>query len=241
MAITLSNNQLDTLISQFVNIYSKTENTGLDLFLHPAPWFMPLDKASSKKEAAKFFLLAASMSDSELTGNPRNIRIMLDHLHSAFEEKLYTIKNPSEFSFEISKCESNLRNLDKLGPKKSEIPEVLSSVNKFVDQKAHGDLIEYASKLARAGKKPEDIVKELYSGIKRMDQHHNAKAWLYLRWMVRQSPDLELFEFDAKDLKVSLTTPKLRVAAALDLFGDEDLSFELNKRVRPTSWWGTPA
>ena len=237
MAINLSENPLDSLLVQFTSIYSQVSDTGLDLFLHPTPWFMPLNSYVSKREAAKFFLLAASLSDSELTGNARNIRILLDHLHSALGEKLYTLKNPSEFEYEVKKCSLEIAKLDQLGPKKVEIPEVMASVNRFVDQKAHGDLVDYCSRMVRKGTKPESFVKELSCGVTRMNDHHVAKAWLYLRWMVRKYPDLGIFEFSPRDLTVSLTTPKLRVMAALGIVDNDDLPFDLNARIRPSSWW----
>lgn len=241
MAIELSENPLDALIVQFTNIYSQVSDTGLDLFLHPTPWFMPLNSYVAKREAAKFFLLAASLSDSELTGNARNIRILLDYLHSALGEKLYTLKNSSEFAYEVDKCSLELTKLDQFGPKKDEIPEVIASVNRFVDLKARGDLVDYCAKIVRKGGKPDFFVKELCAGVKRMNNHHVAKAWLYLRWMVRKYPDLGLFEFSPKDLTVSLTTPKLRVMAALGIINNDELPFDLNARIRPASWWKSAA
>src|SRR5512139_2200969 len=103
---------LKRLVLQFVNIYSADADTGLDLFLNPPPAFMPLNSDSAKQEAAKHFLLAAALSDSELTGNARNIRILLNHLHSAFGEKLYTTLSPGEFEREVANCEMELKNLD---------------------------------------------------------------------------------------------------------------------------------
>ena len=74
-----------------------------------------------------------------------------------------------------------------------------------------------------------------------MNKQHKSKSWLYLRWMVRGSPDLGLFPFDPKDLMVSLTTPKLRVYVALGLSDNDNLPFELNSKNRPDSWWESTA
>jgi hypothetical protein len=74
-----------------------------------------------------------------------------------------------------------------------------------------------------------------------MGKHNKAKSWLYLRWMVRGSPDLGIFQFNPKDLMVSLTTPKFRVYAALGLSDNENLPFELNIKNRPESWWKNTA
>jgi hypothetical protein len=74
-----------------------------------------------------------------------------------------------------------------------------------------------------------------------MGKHNKAKSWLYLRWMVRGSPDLGIFQFNPKDLMVSLTTSKFRVYAALGLSDNENLPFELNIKNRPESWWKNTA
>ena len=91
------------------------------------------------------------------------------------------------------------------------------------------------------GRKPKDFVETLSYSVKRMNKQHKSKSWLYLRWMVRGSPDLGLFKFDPKDLMVSLTTPKFRVYVALGLSDDENLPFKLNSKNKPDSWWENTA
>ena len=88
-------NDLKDLIVQFVNTYSNVVDLELDQTLDPKLWFMPIDSTASKKEAAHYFLLAASLSDHKLTGNPRNIRMLLNHLHQTLGEKLYTSEKPT--------------------------------------------------------------------------------------------------------------------------------------------------
>jgi hypothetical protein len=51
---------LKDLIVQFVNTYSNVVDLELDQNLDPRLWFMPLNSAAAKKEAAHYFLLAAS-------------------------------------------------------------------------------------------------------------------------------------------------------------------------------------
>ena len=228
---------LKDLIVSFVQTYSSVTDLELDLHLNPTPSFMPLNTYLAKREAAHYFLLAAALSDYKLTGNPRNIRLLLNHLSIAFGGKLFTIKIPSEFRYELDKFEYDIEKLDHLGEAKAEIPKVLCSVNQFVDAKANGDLIDYTTKLSRKGLKPKDFVETLSYSVKRMNKQHQSKSWLYLRWMVRGSPDLGLFQFDPKDLMVSLTTPKLRVCTALGLAHNENLAFDLNVKNRPESWW----
>ena len=153
--------ELKELIVQFVETYGDVSDLELDLHLHPKPSFMPLNTYPAKREAAHYFLLAAALSDFQLTGNPRNIRLLLNHLSEVFGAKLYTIKNPSEFKREVEKFEQKIENLDHLGEAKTEIPEVLCSVNQFVAQKANGDLIDYTTKLSQKGRKPKDFVETL--------------------------------------------------------------------------------
>jgi hypothetical protein len=234
-------NGLKELIVRFVETYSSVPDLELDLYLNPKPWFMPLNSNKAKQEAAHYFLLAAALTDYQLTGNPRNVRLLLNHLYNALGPKLYKIMTPTEFSRAIGKFEQQIEKLDHLGPAKAEIPEVLCSVNKFVANKANGNLISYTTQLSLRGRKPKDLVEELSYTVKRLNKHNKAKSWLYLRWMVRYTPDLALFLFDPKDLMVSLTTPKFRVYAALGLSENENLPFELNIKNRPESWWKNTA
>ena len=232
---------LRDLIINFVQTYSNVADLELDLHLNPKPSFMPLNSYASKKEAAHYFLLAASLSDYQLTGNPRNIQLLLNYLSEVFGKRLYTIMNPVDFKFEIGKFEQKIENLDHLGKEKAEIAAVFCSVNQFVAQKAHGDLIDYTTQLSKKGRKPKDFVETLSYSVKRMNKQHKSKSWLYMRWMVRGSPDLALFPFDPKDLMVSLTTPKFRVYVALGLGDDENLPFKLNAKNKPDSWWENTA
>ena len=234
-------NDLKDLVVSFVQAYSTVTDLELDLHLTPKPSFMHLNSYPAKREAAHYFLLAASLSDCQVTGNPRNIRLLLNHLSEAFGDKLYTIRNPVEFKREVERFEQKIQKLDHLGEAKAEIPEVLCSVNQFVDRKAHGDLIDYTTKLRQKGRKPKDFVEELSYSVKRMNKQHKSKSWLYLRWMVRGPPDLGLFQFDPKDLMVSLTAPKLRVYVALGLSDNDNLPFKLNSKNKPDSWWENTA
>ena len=240
MATQVSQDLRD-LIVDFVKTYSNVADLELDLHLHPQPSFMPLTSDVAKKEAAHYFLLAAALSDYQLTGNPRNIQLLLSHLSEAFGRRLYTIIDPLDFKREVDKFERKIEKLDRLGKEKAEIPEVLCSVNQFVFQKAQGDLIDYTTKLTQKGRKPKDFVETISYSVKRMNKQHKSKSWLYMRWMVRGPPDLGLFNFSPKDLMVSLNTPKFRVYVALGLSNDENLPFKLNSKNKPDSWWESTA
>jgi len=232
-------NSLQNLIVQYVQIYSESfVDLELDPTLEPRLWFMPLNSYDAKKEAAHYFLLAAALSEYKLTGNPRNVRLLLHYLYTTLDQSLYTLQNLDVFKKALLKFEQKHQYLDRLGEAKAEIPDVICSVNRFVEQKANGDLIEYANGLNKKGHKPKDLVKQIAYSVNRMNKQHTSKVWLYMRWMTRGAPDLGLFEFDPKDLMVPLTTPKLRVFTALNLSKNENLPFDLNRKNRPSSWWG---
>lgn len=232
---------LRNLIVQFVQSYSNIVDIVLDQNLEPKLWFMPLANYKKQKEAAQYFLQAAALSDYQLTGNQRNARLLLNHLHNALANKLYTLKTTDDFARLIQVFEEKTRLFDRLGEAKAEIPEVLCSVNKFVEQKARGDLIEYTTMQRQKGLKPKDFAEQLSYSVKRMNKQHASKTWLYLRWMVRKAPDLGLFAFEPKDLMLPLTTPKMRVFVALGLSENENLPFLLSAKNRPQSWWKSTA
>ncbi|MGA2387309.1 MAG: DUF2400 family protein [Candidatus Bathyarchaeia archaeon] len=232
---------LRNLIVQFVQSYSNIVDIVLDQNLEPKLWFMPLTSSEKQKEAAQYFLQAAALSDYQLTGNQRNTRLLLNHLHNALGNKLYTLKTTDDFAKLIQEFEEKTRLFDRLGEAKAEIPEVLCSVNKFVEQKAKGNLIKFTTMQKQKGLKPKDFAEQLTYSVKRMNKQHASKTWLYLRWMVRKEPDLGLFAYDPRDLKLPLTTPKLRVYVALGLSENENLPFLLNAKNRPQSWWKSTA
>ncbi len=229
---------LDFLIKEFVNVYSKMTDIGLDVFLEPPLWFMPIESNAAKKEAAKYFLLAVSLFDSEVTGNSRNVRILLDDFHDVFGPGLYNIKDPKTLEVETQKCENSFQFFDQMGPRKNEIPKIICEVNTFVQEKAQGDLVEHVKKMILAGKTPTDLFEELCE-IYKTDKRHRGKFWIYILWMVRKHPDLGLFDFNPKDLMVPLTNPTLRVVAARELI-DNKLAQTLKSKEETTKLWEKP-
>jgi hypothetical protein len=228
---------LKELLIKFVDTYSDIVDFELDPNREPKLWFMPLNSYDTKKEAAHYFLLAASLSDYKLTGNPRNIRMLLSYLYETLGNKLYQAKDPADFKRQIQRFEEKTQMLDRLGLEKAQIPEVLCSVNKFVEKKAQGDLLAYTNMLNEKGLKPKDFVQQLSYGVRRMNKQYKSKSWLYLRWMTRYAPDLGLFQFNPQDLMAPLTTATFRVYVALGLSNKENLHFDLNAKNRPDSWW----
>jgi hypothetical protein len=230
--------RLDFLVKEFVNVYGKMTDISLDVFLEPPLWFMPIENNQAKKEGAKYFLLAASLCDSEVTGNSRNVRILLDDFHDAFGQALYNTKDPKMLEVETKKCQNTFQFFDQMGPRKNEIPQIISDANRFIQDKAQGDLIEYTKRMVMAGKRPVDMFEDLCSSI-RSDVPHRGKFWIYLRWMVRKHPDLGLFDFKPQDLTVPLTTPTLRLAASRELT-DNNLSQSLKSKEETVKLWNNP-
>ncbi|RLI80300.1 hypothetical protein DRP04_08345 [Archaeoglobales archaeon] len=87
---------------------------------------------------------------------------------------------------------------------REKIPEILASVNRFVSEVAGGDLIGCSKRFGR----PMDFVNVSAPSIVRMGKDKNSarkKAWMYMRWMVRDYPDLRIFDhFSPRDLFVPL-------------------------------------
>lgn len=103
---------------------------------------------------------------------------------------------------------------NQLGQAKEKIPEVLDSVNLFVQEKAGGNLIKYAQQFSD----PENMVKEIGSYIPFMGGQRIDHAWMYLRWMVRPYPDLNIFKnLSCKQLQIPFTSFVRNVALCLGL------------------------
>ncbi len=225
---------LDFLIKEFVNIYGKMTDICLDVFLEPPLWFMPIQSNQAKKEAAHYFLLAASLNETEVTGNSRNVRILLDDFHDVFGSRFFDIKDPKMLEEETTKCQNTFQFFDQMGPRVNEIPKTVADVNTFIQETAHGDLIEHAKEMTLTGRKPIDLFEELCT-IK-CDPQHKGKFWIYIRWMVRKQPDLGLFDFKPQDLTVPLTNPTLRLVAARKLI-DNTLTQILKSKEETTKLW----
>jgi len=216
----------DELVSKFVKIYHGIPDFELEPKIHPPLWFFGenslLNDLWSKKEAANYFLVSASLQDTQLMGNCRNARILLDYLHREFPTTLYEKTDPEdeELIRAIGKWESEMPIVWKFEYDEREIAKVLAGVNSFLCNEAKGDILTYANTKANNGESLEKFADRL-STIYRMGR---GKVWLYLRWMVRGDPDLDLFSFSARDLVVPLTTHVLRVVAALDLVSDDLVS-----------------
>jgi hypothetical protein len=163
-----------------------------------------------KKVVAHYFLLVSSVLEDSVVGFSENARMLLIHLHKALGSRLFEITKPHLFDEKIRLCKF----YGTLGPRREMISQILTSVNKFVKSEADKDLISYSQKFS----KPKDFVEDLERNIERMSALHKDKTWVYMRWMVRPHPDLDIFaHFSPEDLYVPLTENNANVAASLGL------------------------
>ena len=136
--------------------------------------------------------------------------MLVGYLHEAFGTSLFEIKKAHVFEEEIVKADF----YHDLGPNKKAASEILASVNLFVKEKAERNLLKYAQKFT----KPKAFIDDIEQNIKAFSGPHVDKAWIYLRWMVRPSPDLQIYDhLLPEDLYVPLTKENANVAASLSL------------------------
>jgi hypothetical protein len=208
---TVTLDEVLPLLSKFVNMNSNVVDVQWDRRMTPKLLINPYSEDSEEmKTAAHYFLLASSMLEDSIIGFSENARKTLIYLQEKYGNRLFEIHKPHMFQDEIIKSGF----YSELGPRKEMIPEILTSVNEFVKNTAARNLIKYSQKFS----KPKNFVDALAQNIENMSGPHKDKAWIYLRWMVRPEPDLEIFNhFSPEDLYVPLTRENVSVAASLGL------------------------
>jgi len=166
------------------------------------------EKFEERKIAAHYFLLAASILDDTIVGYPENARMLLVYLHEAFGSTFFEIKKAHLFEEEIVKADF----YHDLGPNKKAASEIFAQINLFVKLKAERNLLQYAQKFT----KPKGFIEDLAQNIPALAGPHKDKLWIYLRWMVRPQPDLQIYDhFLPEDLYVPLTKENANVVASL--------------------------
>jgi uncharacterized protein (TIGR02757 family) len=104
------------------------------------------------------------------------------------------------------------------------IPNILASVNSFSRDRAKGDLVNFSKQFTS----PAALAEEIAMNVLRMGRTPGStrkKTWMYLRWMVRERPDLRLFHhFHTKDLFVPLDRNVARVAACLGMIPEDHMN-----------------
>lgn len=203
--------EITSILVEFINKNSDVADVQWDRRMSPRLLFNPYsEKYEERKIIAHYFLLAASILDDTVVGYPENARMLLCYLHTAFGSSMFEIKKPHLFEEEIVKADF----YRDLGPNKKAASEILASVNLFVKLKAERNLLTYAQKF----RKPKDFIEDLAHNIPALGGPHKDRAWVYMRWMVRPQPDLQIYDhLLPEDLYVPLTKENVNVAASLGL------------------------
>jgi hypothetical protein len=199
------------VLLKFINMNSDVVDVQWDRRMSPRLLLNPYSQdPEEKKKAAHYFLLIAAILEDRMVGFSENARRILIHLHKTYGNRVFEIRKPHMFEEKI--ISSGF--YQDLGPSKQAISPVLTSVNEFVKNKTGSGLIEYSERFS----KPKDFVEDLSQNVERMSGQYRDKAWVYMRWMVRPQPDLQIFShFSPADLLVPLTPENANVAASLGL------------------------
>jgi Protein of unknown function (DUF2400). len=199
------------LLVDFINKNSDVEDVQWDRRMSPRLLFNPYsDKYEERKTIAHYFLMAAAILDDTVVGYPENARMLLVYLNQALGSSFYEIKKAHLFEEELVKADF----YNDLGPNKKAASETLASVNMFVRLKADYNLLKYSTRF----RKPKDFVEDLAQNIPTFSGPHKDRAWLYMRWMVRSEPDLQIYShLLPEDLYVPLTKENVNVASSLGI------------------------
>ena len=199
------------LLVEFINKNCNVVDAQWDRRMSPRLLFNPYsEKFEERKMAAHYFLLASSILDDTIVGYPENARMLLVYLHEAFGSTFFEIKKAHLFEEEIVKADF----YHDLGPNKKAASEILAQINLFVKEKAERNLLKYAQEFT----KPKDFIENIAHNITALSGPHKDRAWIYMRWMVRPQPDLQIYDhLLPEDLYVPLTKENANVAASLGL------------------------
>ncbi len=163
-----------------------------------------------KERCAHYFLQIASIDTTELVSRSENARALMIYIHNALGNDQFKQGQTENFQNIIQEID----NFCKLGSSKEKIPEVLNQVNTYVNNIEGANLPKYAEKFVN----PAEMVKDIGQNVPYMGGQHLDHAWMYLRWMVRPYPDLNIFSnFSPKHLKIPLTSLVRNVAFCLGL------------------------
>ena len=205
----VATDEILSLLVEFINKNSNVVDVQWDRRMSPRLLFNPYsEKYEERKTVAHYFLLAASILDDTVVGYPENARMLMVYLHEAFGNNLFEIKKAHLFEEEIVKADF----YHDLGPNKKAASEILAQINMFVKLNAERNLLKYAQKFT----KPKDFIEDMAKNLTALSGFHKDRAWIYMRWMVRPQPDLQIYDhLLPEDLYVPLTKENANVAASL--------------------------
>jgi len=227
------NDEITSIMIEFINKNSNVADIQWDRRMSPRLLFNPYsERYDDRREIAHYFLLAASILDDTVVGYPENVRMLLVYLHTVFGDTFFDIKKAHLFEEMIVKADF----YHDLGPNKKAASENLVAVNLFIRNQAGHNLLRYAQKFS----KPKDFIEDLAQNIPALAGPHKDRAWIYMRWMVRSQPDLQIYDhLLPEDLYVPLTKENANVAASLgiistaspSLWRDEQTAAQARQRL----------
>jgi hypothetical protein len=214
-----------SILIEFINKNSNVVDVQWDRRMSPRLLVDPYsEKYEERKTVAHYFLLASSILDDTVVGYPENGRMLMVYLHEAFGSNLFEIKKAHLFEEEIVKADF----YHDLGPNKKAASEILAQINLFVKLKAEKNLLKYAQKFT----KPKDFIEDLAQNVSALSGPHKDRAWIYMRWMVRPQPDLQIYDhLLPEDLYVPLTKENANVAASLGIINSASPSLWRDERT----------
>lgn len=200
---------LRSRLIEYVNSKSNVVDLQFDTNAQPSLSFDPYSADQrERKKITHYFLLVASVDEGNVVGEAGNARKLLVSLYSTMKDKLYSADEEA-FQQELSTSKRFPAREARL------IPNILNSVNSFVANLANGDLMSYSRRFDT----PAPFAEKIAINILRMGGTIGStrkKTWMYLRWMVRGRPDMQLFDhFNSKDLFIPVDRNVARVAVCV--------------------------
>ncbi|ENN95816.1 hypothetical protein J422_05753 [Methanocaldococcus villosus KIN24-T80] len=199
------------LIKDYIERYSKE----IDLLLNPngnPP--LPFNPYKDEKNfVAMYYLQLASIDQAQIVGTAENVRKLMVNLYNIFGEKLFNIKEESIFLKTLKSIKEKEK--IRLGKLWGRIPKILVDVNNYLSDIDY-DLLTHTKNF----EKPINFVNDLANKIYMMGKSKESakkKAWMYMRWMVREYPDLKIFHFDPADLYIPVDRHVAKVGYCLSV------------------------
>ena len=208
--MALVSDEAKTQIKAFVEALSSIPDLQFNPDVDPHLLFDPYDRAGTIPSlTAHYFLLIASVDAGFAIGLPENARRLGVFLHSKLAEKLFAATERDFVEF-ITRSGINIAS-------KGQTAKLLADVNSVV--RRWGDISAYASKHST----PTEFADALANEMPNLGGPHTARKriWMYLRWMVRDRPDLRIFHFfHPRQLYVPLDRNVAKVGVSVGLLHD---------------------
>jgi len=142
----------------------------------------------NKRFLSKYFLLVASIDQGSLVGKAENAGTIISYLWEKLQSQLFYLSDENRLRELLTPFyrKIQVKDFDK-------IPRILSSAINFINTNCSGDVYTWAKKF----KEPIEIIEEIATGIYYMGYEKTSarkKCCMYLRWMVRDYPNLRVFD-----------------------------------------------